>query len=110
MIFKCKYLCICMFLLFLGILTAGIEQIEIKTRETIEYKNNVGKSISYEIVKGTLYLTIDPKAELNRKIIDLKYANTNQYGLVQYGTVFELHYPSENQEVRNGTIQITPIN
>ena len=73
--------------------TAKVVKVEITSRETVPSSAEYIRSGSYEILKGVIYLEVDPDDPANQLIVDLKYAQTNEHGNVEFSTDFELHKP-----------------
>ncbi len=86
-------------LLVLGIMlmpmvaTAEVFRIEITSRETISGLPELIRSGDYEIIKGIIYLEVDPNNPANTQIVDLKLAPRNNHRNVEFYTEFELHKP-----------------
>jgi len=51
------------------------------------------RSGSYEVIKGIIYLEVDPENPANQLIVDLQLAERNSRGYVEFSTDFELHKP-----------------
>ena len=45
------------------------------------------------VIKGIIYLEVDPSNQANQLIVDLKLAPRNSRGYVEFSTEFELHKP-----------------
>jgi hypothetical protein len=71
--------------------TAKVIKVEIISQEVISDQPALIRSGPYEIIKGIIYLEVDPENPANQKIIDLKLALRHNRGNVEFSTEFELH-------------------
>ncbi len=78
-------------------LTAKVVRVEVKERNEIADLPDIARTGSYEILKGVIYLEVNPDDPANKDIIDLRFAPRNQNGNVECSTEFELHQPVEPQ-------------
>jgi hypothetical protein len=92
------------FVLFLVFLTVGIAlvpretsakvvKVEINNREVVSTASERSRSGPYEIIRGIIYLEVDPDDPANQRIVDLILALRNSRGKVEFSTEFELHKP-----------------
>ena len=86
-------------LLIIGIIlmqmeaTAKVVNVKISSLEVVSNSPEHSRSGPYEVIKGTIYLEVDPNDPANQLIIDLKLAALNDRGKVEFSTEFELHKP-----------------
>ena len=80
-------------LLLSASLTAEVVRVEVKSREVVRDLPELIHAGPYEVIKGIIYLEVDPGEPANRQIIDLKLAPRNGRGRVEFSTEFELHKP-----------------
>ena len=76
---------------------AGVERIEIGSRETLE---STGHDFSYEVIEGVLHLSLDPEHPGNAMITDIGHAPLDSGGMVAYSADFRILRPSAN--IANG--------
>jgi hypothetical protein len=92
-----RSLAIAVLVLALGIVpptaTAEVVRVEISSREVVSDAPEHRRTGPYEVIKGVIHLEVDPDAEANRQIADLKLAPRNSQGRVEFSTEFELHKP-----------------
>lgn len=69
---------------------AEVSRIEIERRETLTSEQT---DIRYEAIYGTVHFTLDPHADGNQKIADIRYAPVNVAGLVEFSADFKLLVP-----------------
>jgi len=87
------------FLLLLTIITipfttiAKVIKVEITSREVISDCPELIHTGSYEVIKGIIYLEVNPENLANQQIVDLHLAPRNRCGCVEFSTEFELHKP-----------------
>ena len=84
-------------LLFSNLLTAKVVRVEVKERKEISDLPDIAKTGPYEILKGVIYLEVNPDDPANKDIVDLRLAPRNKNGNVECSTEFELHQPVEPQ-------------
>lgn len=72
---------------------AKIVRIDITSREVASDVPEHGRSGAYEVIKGRIYLEVNPENPANQLIADLKLADRNRHGNVEFSTDFELHKP-----------------
>ena len=94
-----KQLCLAfLFVLWLSnLLTAKVVRVEVKERKEILDLSGTTKTGPYEILKGIIYLEVNPDDPANKDIVDLRLAPRNKNGNVECSTEFELHQPVESQ-------------
>lgn len=76
-------------------LTAKVVRVEVKERKEIADLPDIAKTGPYEILKGVIYLEVNPDDPANKDIVDLRLAPRNRNGNVECSTEFELHQPIE---------------
>ncbi len=86
-----------LFLLLPASLFAGVDRIEITSRETLQSERH---DFSYEVIEGVLHLSLDPDHPGNAMITDIAHAPRNADGMVEYSADFRLLKPSA--EIANG--------
>ncbi len=86
-----------LFLLLPATLFAGVDRIEITSRETLDSDRH---DFTYEVVEGVLYLSLDPGHPANAMITDIAYAPRNGDGMVEYSADFRVLAPSA--DIANG--------
>jgi hypothetical protein len=97
-ILKKQLSCVFLFiLLFSNLLTAKVIRVEVKERKEISDLPDIARTGPYEILKGVIYLEVNPDDPANRDIVDLRFAPRNKNGNVECSTEFELHQPVEPQ-------------
>jgi hypothetical protein len=74
-------------------LPAKVVKLEIKSREVVSLSPGHYGFGPYEIIKGVIYLEVDPNDPANEAIVDLQHARRNEHGMVEFSTEFELHKP-----------------
>lgn len=79
-----------LFLLLPTILFAGVDRIEITSREAL---SSAGHDFTYEVIEGVLYLSLDPEHPGNAMITDIAYAPRNGDGMVEYSADFRVLAP-----------------
>jgi len=82
-------------LLLINSLFAKVVRIEIKEKKVITNLPDINTTGPYEILKGVIYLEVDPDDPANQGIVDLRLAPRNKNGNVECSTEFELHQPVE---------------
>ena len=80
-------------LLFSNLLTAKVVRVEVKERKVISDLPDIARTGPYEILKGVIYLEVNPDDPANKDIVDLRLAPRNKNGNVECSTEFELHQP-----------------
>jgi hypothetical protein len=75
------------------IVNAEVVKIEITSREVVSSSAEYGRFGPYEVIRGIIYLEVDPDDPANQLIVDLKLADRNERGNVEFSTEFELHKP-----------------
>ena len=73
--------------------SAEVVKVEITSREVVLDLPELIHTGPYEVIKGMIYLEVDPDHPANRRIVDLKLAPRNARGRVELSTDFELHKP-----------------
>ena len=81
------------FILGPGPVIAKVVKVEITSREVISTSPEHLRSGPYEVIKGIIYLEVDPNDPANQLIVDLKLAERNHRGNVAFSSEFELHKP-----------------
>ena len=76
-------------------LTAKVVRVEVKERKLVADLPDIAKTGPYEILKGVIYLEVNPDDPANKDIVDLRLAPRNRNGNVECSTEFELHQPVE---------------
>jgi hypothetical protein len=74
---------------------AGVVRVDVLSREVVGDWPEQSRSGPYEVIKGMMYLEVDPDDPANQLIVDLDLADRNQQGRVEFSTEFELHKPVE---------------
>ena len=85
------------FLLLPAALFAGVDRIEVTSRETLE---SAGHDFSYEVIEGVLHLSLDPNLHGNSRITDIAHAPSNGAGMIEYTADFRILKPSA--DIANG--------
>ncbi len=80
-------------LLVPGPVSAKVIKVEIKSREVVSNAPEHLRSGPYEVIKGIIYLEVDPNDPANQLIVDLKLAERSRRGNVEFSSEFELHKP-----------------
>jgi hypothetical protein len=78
-----------------GDIAARVVKVDIASREVVSPFLEHSRSGPYEVLKGIIYLEVDPLDPANGKIADLKLAKRNDRGRVAFSSEFELHKPVE---------------
>ena len=73
--------------------TAKAVKVEVIDREVISDLPELIVTGPYEVIKGIIYLEVDPDNPANQLIMDLKLAPRNSRGYVEFSTEFELCKP-----------------
>ena len=73
--------------------TAKVVKVKMNNREVVATTSEHSRSGPYEVIKGILYLEVDPDDPANQRIVDLNLAPRNGRGKVEFSTEFELHKP-----------------
>jgi len=81
------------FLVLPAATAARVVHIEVTSREAASDAPQDGPAGPYEVIKGAIYLEVNPDDPANRLITDLKLADRNERGNVEFYTDFELHKP-----------------
>ncbi len=76
-----------------AIVSAEVIKVEITSREVISDLPELIHIGPYEVLKGIIYLEVDPGHPANQQIVDLKQAPRNGRGKIEFSTEFELHKP-----------------
>ncbi len=76
-------------------LAAKVVRVEVTERKEIADLPDIARTGPYEIVKGVIYLELNPDDPANQGIVDLRLAPRNKNGNVECSTDFELHQPVE---------------
>jgi hypothetical protein len=79
----------------LAAVTAEVVKVEITSREVVTNSQEHSQCGPYEVIKGIIYLEVNPNHPANELIVDLKLATRNCRGNVEFSTEFELHKPVE---------------
>jgi hypothetical protein len=74
-------------------ISAKVVRVEITSREVVTETAEHGRFDPYEMLKGIMYLEVDPEDAANALIADLKLAERNVRGRVEFSTEFELYKP-----------------
>ncbi|MGD9402387.1 MAG: alpha/beta hydrolase domain-containing protein [bacterium] len=72
---------------------AGVVRVEIASREAASDAPQDGPAGPYEVLKGIIYLEVDPDDPANGMVVDLDLAERNERGNVEFSTDFEMHKP-----------------
>ncbi len=75
--------------------SADVVRVEILERTAFAQGRSFGRVGRYEKLRGRLHYAIDPKATINRAIVDLEFAPRNAQGLVEFSGDFLLLRPSD---------------
>ncbi len=81
------------FLLLPAAATARVVRIEVTSHEMASDAPQDGPAGPYEVLKGIIYVEVNPDDPANRLIVDLNLAERNERGNVEFSTDFELHKP-----------------
>jgi hypothetical protein len=76
-----------------AVVPAKVVRVEVTSREVVPDWPQDSRPGAYEVIKGVIYLEVDPDNPANRPIADLKLAARNPRGKVEFSTEFELHKP-----------------
>lgn len=76
-----------------AVVAATVVRVEVTSREVVDDPREHGRSGPYEVIKGIIHLEVDPDDPANGLITDLKLADRNRRGNVEFSTEFELHKP-----------------
>src|SRR5436190_11127542 len=76
-----------------GLARAEVVRVEISGREPFADGEVFGRSGPYERISGRMFLEVDPAAEANARVVDLKLAPRNARGRVEFWTDFFLLKP-----------------
>lgn len=76
-----------------GLARAEVVRLEISGREPFADGEVFGRSGPYERIIGRMFLEVDPTAEANARVVDLKLAPRNARGRVEFWTDFFLLKP-----------------
>ena len=82
-------------LLIPAAVSAEVVKVEIISREVISDLPELIHTGPYEVIRGIIYLEVDPDNPANQQIADLKLAPRNSHGQVEFSTDFELHKPAD---------------
>ncbi len=74
-------------------LQAEVVRMEIESRRPYEDGLVFDRSGQYESIRGKMYLQVDPDDPANQRVADLKLADRNQSGKVEFWADFELLKP-----------------
>jgi len=72
---------------------AKVVRVEVLSQKVVSSTSEKGRIGPYEVIKGIIYLEVNPDDPANRLIVDLKLAERNSRGNVEFSTEFELHKP-----------------
>jgi len=72
-------------------LAAKVVRVEVRERTEVWDVPDIARTGPYEILKGVMYLEVDPNDPANKDIVDLQLAPRNKNGNVEFSTEFELH-------------------
>jgi hypothetical protein len=75
------------------VIAAKVVRVEVTSQEVVSDAPDHGRSGPYEVIKGMIYLEVDPDNLANQLIVDVKLADRNTRGNVEFSTEFELHKP-----------------
>ncbi len=75
--------------------SAKVVHVEVHSRKVVSNTPEKGRIGSYEVIKGIISLEVNPDDPANQLIVDLKLAERNSRGNVEFSTEFELHKPVE---------------
>ncbi|MFC1618800.1 alpha/beta hydrolase domain-containing protein [Candidatus Neomarinimicrobiota bacterium] len=78
-----------------SMIPAKVVRVEITSREVVTEAAEHGQYDPYEVLKGIIYLEVDPEDAANALVADLKLAGRNERGMVEFSTEFELYKPVE---------------
>ena len=73
----------------------GVSSFEIQSHEPYDGNSSWGGTGTYEVLRGTVGYSVDPKAKVNDRIVDLQYADTGPDGRVAYDADFVILRPSD---------------
>jgi hypothetical protein len=91
---KMSLILLSIILLFMSALvTAKVVRVEVSSREVVADWPGINRVGPYEVIKGMMYLEVDPDNTANQLIVDLQLAEKNSRGNVEFSTEFELHKP-----------------
>lgn len=72
---------------------AKVVRVDVVSRQVVDDWPEQSPTGPYEVIKGLIYLEVDPDDPANQLIVDLALADRNQRGKVEFSTEFELHKP-----------------
>jgi len=72
---------------------AKVTKVEITSRKVLSNSMQNSRYGPYEVMKGKIYLEVNPDNPANEQTVDLKLAERNPSGNVEFSTEFELHKP-----------------
>ena len=75
------------------VVTAEVVKVEIHSRDVVSSSPEHIRSGPYEVIKGIIYLEVNPNDPANQLIVDLNLAERNDSGNVEFSTEFEIHKP-----------------
>jgi hypothetical protein len=75
------------------VVNAEVVKVEITSREVVSSSPEYNRFGPYEVIKGIIYLEVNPDDPANQLIVDMKLAFLNSRGNVEFSTEFELHKP-----------------
>ncbi len=75
--------------------SAKVVRVEVLSQKLVSNTPEKGRTGPYEVIKGIIYLEVNPDDPANRLIVDLKLAQRNPSGNVEFFTEFELHKPAD---------------
>lgn len=74
-------------------LSAEVSRVEITSRESVLAGKEFGLYGSYELIKGKIYFSINPRNDYNTRITDIALAKTGSTGLAETWTTIEVLKP-----------------
>jgi hypothetical protein len=83
--------------------TSGVTSIEITTREPYAEGRSFEGVGPYERLRGIVHFAVDPRAEINSRIVDLELAPRNDDGQVEFRADLEILAPQDLANA-NGTL------
>ncbi|TWT50569.1 hypothetical protein Pla22_33120 [Rubripirellula amarantea] len=101
-------LCVCVATIGLALASlpsayAEVTRVEVSQRVPFANGHVFGRTGAYESVSGRLFFDVDPNADANDRVCDLKLAPKNQHGRVEFWADFFLLRPA-NPEKGNGCL------
>jgi hypothetical protein len=91
------------YLTLLTVAVAGVTRIEITSRKPYAEGRVFGDRGQYEVLRGTVFFSLDPKHEANRAVVDLDLVPTTATGKVEFSADIEFLAPVDRSKA-NGCL------